>query len=141
MSEKTNGSGDYEVGYGKPPKHGQFEPGQSGNPRGRPKGRASFPALLERCLDKRTRVKVGGDIKNMSVLEAIAMRLVQEMINGPTDKAITILKYIKPMLEVEASASIPLEVIEEALTAEELFDLAHLQEKIEKAMENRGLNS
>jgi hypothetical protein len=29
---------DDEVGYGKPPKHGQFKPGKSGNPRGRPRG-------------------------------------------------------------------------------------------------------
>ena len=26
----------YEVGYGKPPKQSQFQPGQSGNPNGRP---------------------------------------------------------------------------------------------------------
>jgi len=29
---------DYKVGYGKPPKASQFKAGQSGNPRGRPKG-------------------------------------------------------------------------------------------------------
>ncbi len=29
---------DYEVGYGKPPAEHRFKPGQSGNPRGRPKG-------------------------------------------------------------------------------------------------------
>ena len=29
---------DYDVGYGKPPKNRQFPPGQSGNPKGRPKG-------------------------------------------------------------------------------------------------------
>ena len=28
----------YEVGYGKPPKANRFKPGQSGNPKGRPKG-------------------------------------------------------------------------------------------------------
>jgi len=28
----------YDVGYGKPPAHSRFKPGQSGNPRGRPKG-------------------------------------------------------------------------------------------------------
>lgn len=28
---------DYEIGYGRPPKSGQFKSGQSGNPNGRPK--------------------------------------------------------------------------------------------------------
>jgi hypothetical protein len=31
-------SANYGVGYGKPPKASQFSPGQSGNPKGRPKG-------------------------------------------------------------------------------------------------------
>jgi hypothetical protein len=34
MPTRTNG--DYEVGYGKPPRGYGFEKGQSGNPRGRP---------------------------------------------------------------------------------------------------------
>jgi hypothetical protein len=34
----------YEVGYGKPPAHTRFRPGQSGNPSGRPKGSKKNPA-------------------------------------------------------------------------------------------------
>jgi len=33
-AESTTAEKDYEVGYGKPPKSGQFKKGQSGNPRG-----------------------------------------------------------------------------------------------------------
>ena len=32
------GDGPYEVGYGKPPKHTQFKPGQSGNSKAGPAG-------------------------------------------------------------------------------------------------------
>jgi len=42
---------DYEVGYAKPPTHSRFKPGQSGNPRGRPKGsKNKLPALNEERL-------------------------------------------------------------------------------------------
>ena len=139
MSDQTDKPDDYEVGYGKPPKHGQFKPGQSGNPKGRPKGRESFPVLLEKCLNRRTRIKVAGETRNVPVLEAIVMRLVHEMAHGPTDKVIAILKMIKPMLEAETPAAIPLEVIEEALTADEMRDFADLYDKIEEVMEERGL--
>jgi hypothetical protein len=30
--------GDSRVGYKRPPQHSKFKPGQSGNPKGRPKG-------------------------------------------------------------------------------------------------------
>jgi hypothetical protein len=36
-------SPDYEVGYAKPPVECRFKPGQSGNPRGRPKGSKNRP--------------------------------------------------------------------------------------------------
>ena len=38
----------YRVGYGRPPKEYQFKPGQSGNPKGRPKN--SFKSPLKRML-------------------------------------------------------------------------------------------
>ena len=41
----------YEVGFGKPPAATRFQPGRSGNPRGRPKGaKNKKPALNEERL-------------------------------------------------------------------------------------------
>ncbi|MEJ6391235.1 DUF5681 domain-containing protein [Gymnodinialimonas ulvae] len=50
LPSKTDGL-DYDVGYGKPPKDTRFKPGQSGNPRGRPKGaKNKRPGLHEERL-------------------------------------------------------------------------------------------
>jgi hypothetical protein len=40
---------NYEVGYGKPPKHTQFLKGSSGNPKGRPKKALDFAEQLLRA--------------------------------------------------------------------------------------------
>ena len=39
----ANPPASYEVGYAKPPVETRFKPGQSGNPRGRPKGAKNKP--------------------------------------------------------------------------------------------------
>jgi len=39
------------VGYGHPPKHTRFRPGQSGNPSGRPKRRRTFKMDMAAALD------------------------------------------------------------------------------------------
>src|SRR6266581_1429571 len=43
---------DYEVGYGKPPRHSRFVKGQSGNPRGRPPGAKNLVTLLNKALNE-----------------------------------------------------------------------------------------
>ena len=44
---------DYQVGYGKPPRHTRFKRGQSGNPRGRPREAKNLPTLLTEALNER----------------------------------------------------------------------------------------
>ena len=71
--EKT---GDYEVGYGKPPRHTRFAKGQSGNPRGRPCGAKNFTTLLEEALDEAVTVTENGGRRKVSKRRAIVTQLV-----------------------------------------------------------------
>ncbi|MDB5660460.1 MAG: hypothetical protein JWS10_3075 [Cypionkella sp.] len=79
---KRNGKASYEVGFGKPPQHSQFQRGQSGNPRGRPKGATGFDAALIRELEAKIIVTEGGARTTMSKGEAAAKRLVEKALKG-----------------------------------------------------------
>ena len=71
--EKT---GDYQVGYGKPPRHTRFTKGQSGNPRGRPRGAKNFTTLLEEALNEPVTVTENGGRRKVSKRQAIVTQLV-----------------------------------------------------------------
>jgi hypothetical protein len=67
---------DYEVGYGKPPRHTRFKKGQSGNPRGRPSGSKNLKTLLNEALNERVVVTEEGRRRNITKREAIVTQLV-----------------------------------------------------------------
>ena len=60
---------DYEVGYGKPPKHTRFRKGQSGNFLGRPKGSTNVQTEMKRLLVAKTKIKVNGAIRDGADIE------------------------------------------------------------------------
>ena len=67
---------DYEVGYGKPPRHTRFVKGRSGNPRGRPPGAKNFTTLLNEALNEGVLVAESGGRRKISKREAIVTQLV-----------------------------------------------------------------
>ena len=67
---------DYEVGYGKRPRHTRFAKGQSGNPRGRPCGAKNFTTLLQEALDEPVTVTENGGRRKVSKRQAIVTQLV-----------------------------------------------------------------
>jgi Family of unknown function (DUF5681) len=67
---------DYQVGYGKPPRHSQFKRGQSGNPRGRPAGSKNLGTLVSEALNEPVIVVENGGRRKISKREAIIKQLV-----------------------------------------------------------------
>ena len=68
--------GDYEVGYGKPPRETRFAKGQSGNPRGRPSGAKNFATLLREALNEPVIITENGGRRKVSKRQAIITQLV-----------------------------------------------------------------
>jgi hypothetical protein len=72
----------YEVGYGKPPKHSQFQKGKSGNPKGRPKGSKSAYTLAKEMFLKPVTVTVNGKPTKMPVIAALFARMLSAAMSG-----------------------------------------------------------
>jgi len=84
----------YSVGYGKPPKHTRFKPGQSGNPRGKVKGRKNVATELVEELSERVVVTENGRKKTLSKQTLILKRMVSDAAQGDARARDQLLKLI-----------------------------------------------
>jgi len=73
---------DYEVGYRKPPQHSRFKRGQSGNPKGKPRGIKNSATLLKQALLESVLVKQNGRQTSTTKLRAIVTRIVHQAMQG-----------------------------------------------------------
>ena len=73
---------DDEVGYGKPPKATRFKKGQSGNPKGRPKGSRNFKTDVKATLEAPVQLKEKGRVKTVSTQRAALLRLREKALSG-----------------------------------------------------------
>lgn len=74
---------EYEVGYGKPPRHTRWPPVQSGNPKGRPRKTTILGDLIREELDRLVEVREQGTTRKITKREALAKSLVNAALKDP----------------------------------------------------------
>jgi hypothetical protein len=101
----------YEVGYRRPPKEHQFRKGQSGNQKGRPKGRRSFLSLLNDALNEQVTVNEGGQRRKIKKRVAAAKQIANKAASGDY-------RTIKMLIELDQSSELDENVNREAVLAQ-----------------------
>ena len=96
-------SSDYQVGYGKPPQHTRFRKGQSGNPKGRPKGVPSLAQIAGRIFNERIVVRENGARRRITKTEAALIQLANKAASG-NDRAVRDLLRVYGHIEAGAPA-------------------------------------
>jgi hypothetical protein len=79
-------SDDYPVGYGKAPAHSRFKPGQSGNPRGRPRGKRT-EAPYEAVLGQMVTIREDGEHRRVEAAEAFLLHIMKSGLAGDASAA------------------------------------------------------
>jgi len=77
-----SGNKDYKVGYRRPPEHSRFRPGQSGNPRGRPRQRRNFRTVLDDTLQQTIEVIMNGRPCRMKRIDALVRTTVDRALKN-----------------------------------------------------------
>jgi len=106
----------YDVGYKKPPRQHQFQPGnQAARKRGRSKNKDetfSLAEILARALRAQRKIKRGDQIITMPAAEILIERLVQMMTTGTARDMLAIVTMIQQHLpQLLAAAPETLEIV------------------------------
>ncbi len=115
---------DYEIGYGKPPKHSQFKPGESGNPKGRPKGARNLKTEIREVMQSTVTVTQDGQRKKISTRKAVVLRLTEKALSGNVQATRVLLDLIRNYDEEEVAD------VAEELSADDAAILEMFAEKI-----------
>jgi Family of unknown function (DUF5681) len=95
-----------QVGYGRPPVHSRFKPGQSGNPKGRPKGSQNLRTLFNKILREKVSLREGARVRKVSKAEAVLRSLVLGAMKGDPKNVVTMFKLAEQTGQFEDATEI-----------------------------------
>lgn len=98
-------NGSYEVGYGQTPEHTRFKKGQSGNPKGRPKGAKGFKTILRKELLRTISVTEQGKSRKMSTFKVVLRKLSNDAMMGKPHAVKQIMEYCQQFLDEDSAAA------------------------------------
>ena len=96
-----------DVGYQKPPKAHRFTKGQSGNPKGRPKGARNLATILDKELNAPVVIQENGRRKTITKLEATVKQLVNKAASGDQRSMQQLLGLQHLMDDAEGPSGLP----------------------------------
>jgi hypothetical protein len=85
----------YEIGYGKPPKHTQFKPGQSGHPSGRPRGQRNFRTAVREALKEKITMREGERTRTVSKMDGIIQVTFNKALKGDPRGLVAFLQLVR----------------------------------------------
>ena len=88
---------DYRIGYRRPPVTSRFQPGSSGNPKGRPKNSKNLKTLIRQAMTAKISIKEGPNSRRVSKIEGVVLRQLQSALKGDDRSAMAVIKMATQM--------------------------------------------
>ncbi len=85
----------YEIGYGKPPKNTRFKPGQSGNPRGRPRGQRNLRTAVRDALEEKVIIREGDRTRSVPRMDAIIRVTFNNALRGDAKAVAAFIQLVR----------------------------------------------
>ena len=85
----------YETGYGRPPVATRFQPGQSGNPKGRPRQLHSARTVLEQALLRKVRIIENGLEQRLDNVDVLFRSIINRAIKGDNRATVLLVQLME----------------------------------------------
>jgi uncharacterized protein DUF5681 len=134
-AEKKQPRGDYPVGFARTPDETRFKPGQSGNPKGRPKGARSHKRLVEEVFFEPFPVTEGDRNRSMPALQIVLKRLRNRAMKDDLKAALAVISIAQKEGLLTPDEN---EAIDESLSETDKAILENLKQRLNQPDPDTG---
>lgn len=115
MNGSIEDDGSDQVGKNKPPKKYRYKPGQSGNPKGRPKGVKRPSAILEEILNTKVTIREGQRTRTVTAYEAAMRSIAAKAVRGDIKASRYLTEELERARAIDPRAELDLTAGDQAL--------------------------